>query len=68
MGRGGEESFIITIKDSWTKPRGRVEVGEWRWGREVGLAGVGWKGGEKIFLLFSEQQITLAILSESPRY
>ena len=31
-----------TIKDTWTKSRGRVE-----WGREVGSAGVGWRDGEK---------------------
>ena len=30
-----------TIKDTWTKPRGRVEVGE------VGSAGVAWRDGEK---------------------
>ena len=24
------------------------EGGGWRWGREVGLAGVGWRGGEKM--------------------
>ena len=32
-----------TIKDTWTKLRGRVEVGE----REVCSAGVGWRDGEK---------------------
>ena len=31
-----------TIKDTWTKSRGWVEVGE-----EVGSAGVGWRDGEK---------------------
>ena len=33
-----------TIKDTWTKSRGRVEGGG---RREVGLAGVGWRDGEK---------------------
>ena len=44
MGRGqGEEGITgTTIKDPWTKSRGR-----WRWGREVGSAGVGWRDGEK---------------------
>ena len=31
-----------TIKDTWTKPRGRVEVEE-----GGGSAGVGWRDGEK---------------------
>ena len=44
MGRGqwGEGFTGTTIKDTWTKPRGMVEVG-----REVGSAGVGWRDGEK---------------------
>ena len=36
----------MTIKDTWTKPRGRVEVEAG--GGEVGLAGVGWRGREKM--------------------
>ena len=45
MGRGqwGEGTTGTTIKDTWTKSRGRVE-----WGREVGLAEVGWRDGEKM--------------------
>ena len=45
MGRGewGEGSRGATIQDTRTKSRGRVEVG-----REVGLAGVGWREGEKM--------------------
>ena len=45
MGRGqwGEGITGTTIKDTWTKSRGRVEVG-----RDRGLAGVGWRDGEKI--------------------
>ena len=44
MGRGewGEGITGTTIKDTWTKPRGRVEVGEgggFSWG--------GWRVGEK---------------------
>ena len=31
-----------TIKDTWTKSRGG-----WKWGRDGGLAGVGWRDGEK---------------------
>ena len=44
MGRGQWEEGITgaTIKDTWTKSRGRVEGG-----REVGSAGVGWRDGEK---------------------
>ena len=40
MGKGqwGEGFTGATIKDTWTKSRGRVEVG---------LAGVGWRCGEK---------------------
>ena len=34
--------YRTTIKDTWTKSRGKVEVG-----REGGSAGVGWKDGEK---------------------
>ena len=48
MGRRVSET---TIKDTWTKPKGRVEVG-----REVGLAGVGWRGEEKIQTTVIEQQ------------
>ena len=45
MGRGqrGEGFTGTTIKDTRTKSRGRVEVG-----REVGLAWVGWRDGEKM--------------------
>ena len=41
MGRGqwGEGFTGTTIKDTWTKSRGRVEVGS---------AGVGWRDGEKM--------------------
>ena len=35
--------YMKTIKETSTKSRGRVEVG-----REVGLAGVGWRDGEKM--------------------
>ena len=45
MGRGqwGEGFTGTTIKDTWTKSRGRVEAGE-----GGGFDGVGWKGGEKM--------------------
>ena len=44
MGRGqwGEGIIGTTLKDTWTKSRGRVEVGE-----GGGSAGVGWRDGEK---------------------
>ena len=44
MGRGQWEEGITgtTIKDTWTKSRGRVEVG-----KGGVLAGVGWRDGEK---------------------
>ena len=44
MGWGqSEEGIAGTIKkDTWTK-----WGGWWRWGREVGSAGVGWRNGEK---------------------
>ena len=54
MGRGrwGEGFSGTTIKDTWTKPRGRVEA------REGG--GFGWGGagsvGEKIQTTVTEQQ------------
>ena len=53
MGRGqwGEGFTGTTIKDTWTKSRGRR-----RWGREVGSAGVGWKGGDKMQTTVIEQQ------------
>ena len=35
-------SATALLKDTWTKSRGRVEVG-----KEGGLAGVGWRDGEK---------------------
>ena len=44
MGRGqrGEGITGTTIKDTWTKSRGMVEVGE-----GGGSAGLGWRDGEK---------------------
>ena len=49
MGRGqwGEGFTGITIKDTWTKPRGRVEAGEG--------GGFGW-GGKKMQTTIIEQQ------------
>ena len=39
----GRRVFKMTIKDTWTKPRGRVEA------REEGGFGCGWvRGGEKM--------------------
>ena len=48
MGRGQWEEEITgtTIKDTWTKSRGR----------EVGLAGVGWRDGEKRHTTVIEQK------------
>ena len=45
MGRGqwAEGSIGTTIKDTRTKSMGKVEVG-----REVVLAGLGWRDGEKL--------------------
>ena len=45
VGRGPwEEGFTgTTIKDTLRQSRGRLEAG-----REVGLAGVGWRDGEKM--------------------
>ena len=53
MGRGewGEEFSETTIKDTWTNPRGR-----WKQGKEVGLAGVGLRGREKMQTTVIEQQ------------
>ena len=53
MGRGlwGEGFSGTTIKVTWTKPRGRV----W-WVREVGLAVVGSRVGEKMQTTVIEQQ------------
>ena len=45
----GERSIGATIKDTRTKSRGG-----WRWGREVGLARVGWKEGEKMQTIVTE--------------
>ena len=49
MGRGqwGEGFTGTTIKDTWTKSKGR-------W--EVGLAEVEWRGGEKMQTTVTEQQ------------
>ena len=41
-GQGGEGITGTTIKDKWTKSKGRVGVGKGR-----GSAGVGWRDGEK---------------------
>ena len=41
-----------TIKDTWTKSRGRVEVGE-----GGGLAGVGWRDGEERHTSVIEKKI-----------
>ena len=51
MGRGlwGEGSIGASIKDTRTKSRGSLEVGG-----EVGLAGVGWKEGEKMQTIVTE--------------
>ena len=46
MGRG---VIGATIKDTRTKSRGRVEVGE-----GGGLAGVGWRDGEKMQTIVTE--------------
>ena len=40
-GQWGEVITGTTIKDTWTKSRGRVEVGD------GGSAEVGWRDGEK---------------------
>ena len=40
-GQWGEGIIGTTIKDTWTKSKGRGEVGE------GGSAGVGWRDGEK---------------------
>ena len=45
----GEGSIGATIKDTRTKSRGRVEVGE-----GGGLAGVGWREGEKMQTIVTE--------------
>ena len=39
----GRKVTGTTIKDTWTKSRGRVKAEE-----GVGLAGVGWRDGEKM--------------------
>ena len=53
MGRRqwGEGFSGTTIKDTWTKPRGRVEAGE---GGGFGLGGV--EGGEEMQIIVIEQQ------------
>ena len=43
-GEWGEGSIGATIKDTRTKS----------WGREVGLAGVGWREGEKMQTIVTE--------------
>ena len=54
MGKGqwGEGFSGTTVKDTWTKPRGRVEVGE-----GGGLVGGGVWGGEKMQTTVIEQQL-----------
>ena len=51
MGWGlwGEGSIGTTIKDTRTKSRGRVEMG-----KEMGLAGVGWRDEEKMQTIVTE--------------
>ena len=53
-GQWAEGFSGTTVKDTWTKPRGRVEAG--RGGREGGLSGVGEGGGEKMETTVIEQQ------------
>ena len=40
--------------DTRTKSRGRIEVGEGGGTGEVGLAGVGWRDGEKMQTIVTE--------------
>ena len=51
MGRGqwGEGSIGATIKDT-----GQNQGGGKEWEREVGLAGLGWKDGEKMQTIVTE--------------
>ena len=35
--------------------KGHMEGGGWKQGREMGLAGVGWRGGEKMQTTVTEQ-------------
>ena len=50
-GQWGEGFSGTTIKDTWTN-----QGGGWKQGREVGLAGVGGSGGEKMQTTLTEQQ------------
>ena len=53
-GGKGEVFSGTTIKDTWTKPRGA-----WDQGREVGVAGVGGSGREKMQTTVLEQQFLI---------
>ena len=48
----GRRVFRNYYKGHMDKAKG----GGWRWGREVGLAGVGWRSGEKMQTTVIEQQ------------
>ena len=49
MGRRewGGDSEERGLQELLQRTRGQNPGGGWRWGREVGSAGVGWRDGEK---------------------
>ena len=49
VGRGDDRNY-------YKGTHGQNQGGEWRQGREVGLAGVGWRDGEKRQTTVIEQQ------------
>ena len=64
MGWGQWEEGITgtTIKDTWTKSRGWVEVGEGE-----GSAGVGWRDGKKRHTTVIEYQYKIKIYKKKKR-
>ena len=54
MGRGDYTNYYKGHMDKIKGEGGGV--GGWRWGREVGLVGVGWRDGEKRHTTVIESQ------------
>ena len=46
-GEWGGDSGKRGLQELLQRTHGQNQGGGWRWGREVGSAGVGWRDGEK---------------------
>ena len=53
-GEWGGDSGERSLQDLLERTQGQNQGGGWRCGREVGLAGVGWRHGEKMQTVVTE--------------